>query len=341
LSFCNGEGVIEKNKLYEFSPEVKQTLLKWFYENQDAKTGFWGPKSKNSGELLKIDLNNTASIIKAFTNKDGKDIYSEFPIKNKNSIFNTTIKCMEEPIPDDDDLEEWHEWNLKIGKGSAMVVRYLWNDVTFEDKEKAKALFEKFINLSFQKNYIPKEGAFSYNPNSSNATIDGTGTKLGDLLEIGFFSSAKQEKLWGELQKQVTDLGTTKVSHLSEDSFNTMVNFKGVNSIRFYKGSFNINDPSANIFAVVYPNKTQILDAFDIGPKVINWVNNTSQTMGNWTSKEEILDSLNIINKKAVPVFNGFPIDNLNNSFVDNNNITAVGYDILQLPKCKITFERY
>jgi hypothetical protein len=65
LSLFYEDNTVEKHSLYNVSPEIKQVLLQWFYDNQDPETGFWGPRSK-SGKLMKKDVSNTISIMKAF-----------------------------------------------------------------------------------------------------------------------------------------------------------------------------------------------------------------------------------------------------------------------------------
>lgn len=35
---------VERLGLYTFSPEWKQALLQWCYNNQDEETGLWGPR---------------------------------------------------------------------------------------------------------------------------------------------------------------------------------------------------------------------------------------------------------------------------------------------------------
>ncbi len=122
--------------------------------------------------------------MKAFVDKNGNDIYPALPLKYKDKMFQTTLAEMAEPMPADDELDEWHEWSLKMGKGSAMLVRYLWKDAKVADRESAWELFRGFVGISFEKHYLAREGAFSYNPNSPNATIDGTGSKMSVLAEL-------------------------------------------------------------------------------------------------------------------------------------------------------------
>ena len=86
LAYCKEDSVLVRNNLYTFSPEWKQAMLQWFHTYQDPETGFWGPKSRGSGKLLKLDLDNTASIVKAFVDKDGNDIHPR-------SLCGTSRRC--------------------------------------------------------------------------------------------------------------------------------------------------------------------------------------------------------------------------------------------------------
>ena len=55
VAYCRPDNVPERNGLYAFSPEWKRALLGWLHENQDPETGFWGPRSRWTGKLLKVD----------------------------------------------------------------------------------------------------------------------------------------------------------------------------------------------------------------------------------------------------------------------------------------------
>jgi radical SAM protein with 4Fe4S-binding SPASM domain len=58
-------------------------------------------------------------------------------------MFKTALEVMSEVMPFNEDLDEWHEWSLKMGKGTFMLTRYLWNSASRDDKVKAKTLIEK------------------------------------------------------------------------------------------------------------------------------------------------------------------------------------------------------
>ena len=114
--------VIQKHHLYPFSSEWKHVMLQWFYDYQDPKTGLWGPKSK-TGKLVKKDLSNTASIIKAFVDEEGDNIHGDFPLRYKDEIFETILQTLDKEPPKDDEIVGWHEWGLETPKGLRILTR--------------------------------------------------------------------------------------------------------------------------------------------------------------------------------------------------------------------------
>ena len=333
----DGEGITEKHNLYKFSPEWKQALIRWFYENQDPETGFWGPRSRRSGRLVKLDLNNTASIVKTFVDRNGNNIHASFPLRYKNEMFATALQVMSEPIPADDELDEWHEWALKMGKGTYLLTRYLWNSASSENRTKAGKLIENYMRIKCEKYYIPNEGAFSYYPGSQHATLDGTSMGIGVYAEVGAFSEKKQRRLWGS--QTCTDLGSFDVSMLAEKDFDAIVDLKNVNAWRFYPAVPAIGNYTADAAGVYYPDATPVLDIVELVPKVRNWVNTTSQSMGNWVSREQILSRLSDIKIEPVAVSRGeIPFEQVNDILRKNETLTVIGFDVLQIPRCRITF---
>ena len=335
ISFVNSEDAISKNNLYTFSSEWKESLLKWFYNNQDPETGFWGPRFKKSRQLLSPDLNNTASIIKAFVDQDGNNLYDNFPLKYKDKMILTTIKILSEPMPLKDDLDEIHEWNLKMNKGIAMLTRYLLADASKENKEKAEAIIDNYIQNKFKNNYIPKEGSFSYYPGENQATLDGS-SNIFLLKDIGAFSSSRQASLWGD---KLEDLGTYDVAQIEQKNLQPMIESEEVNSVRVYRKT-QVEDYLKNVTTVFYPQKTEVLDIFDVTPKVTNWLENTTDTMGNWTSKEDVLKDIEDLGLYKVQIFEDkIPLEEMNNLLVENKELTLVGFNNLQIPVLKINFE--
>ncbi len=341
LSYFNGEGVIERNRLYEFSPEWKRALLQWFYDNQDPLTGFWGPESRTSGKLLKGDLTNTASIIKAFAEKGGASIHEGFPLRYRDAMFKTALKVMAEPMPDDDDLAEWHEWALKMGKGMGMITRYLWNDASQEDKAKARALMERHVRTCFSRYYVPAEGAFSHYPDAQHATLDGTGGKIGELSNLGFFAPEAQKCLWGDPEAGVADFGEWVVSRLTTEDLAPMGDIPEINSVRFFASSPAGGAYASDVLGVFYPRDTRVLDVVELTSKVRAWLDATTQSMGNWVSRETTAHEVKALNVGGAPVYRGaIPAEASDEALEKRGHLIAIGFDVLQVPRARMAFTR-
>jgi hypothetical protein len=331
---------MERTGLYTFSPEWKKALLKWFYDNQDSKTGFWGARSWWSGELLNLgDLVSTEKIIKLFADAEGNNLHSEFPLRYKEQMFATTLRKLSEPMPKD--LDEVHEWTLTMNRGTRLLTKYLWSDASPENKVKAGKLMENIMRSKFGKCYIEREDGFNLYPGAEHADLDGTGETLGFLDEIGALSSDKQKLLWGPPDKSMTDLGVRDVSELTERDFALIKNAQGVNSIRLYGIDPGIGNYSSNVACIYYPGKTPVPDIMELLPKVLRWVNTTSQSMGNWVTKEQILHKeLAGVKTLPVPVSTGeIPLKPGNEVLRKNRKLTIIGFDVLQIPRYKMTFK--
>ncbi len=339
LSFNNIEGVIKKENLYKFSPEWEKVLLQWFYENQDPETGMWGPRTKIRKKLLVKDLTNTASIIKTFVDREGNNIYKEYPLRFKDKLFRSTLDVLQQPIPGDSEIDQWHEWNLKMGKGIPMLMRYLWNETTDENKEEAKKIIENYLEVKFEKNYIPEEGAFSYYPGEKHASLDGL-ANFFIFKEIGAFDKIKQENLWGNMGETAIDLGIHKVDALEDKRLSIAEEFGGINSIRVFSSTPN-NNYSNNIEMIIYINKTSVLDIIDLTLKIKKWIEETPYTMGNWTSKETVKSELNNIKIDNVPIYDlETVLKIIKTTMQKNNRIILIGFDELQVPRKKIVIEK-
>jgi hypothetical protein len=341
LNYCEEDNVFEKFNLYRFSPEWKMTLLEWFHDNQDPETGFWGPRSRSSGRLVKLDLNNTASIVKAFVHRNGEVIHASLPLRYKSEMFATTLHVMSEPVPADDELDEWHEWSLKMSKGTSLLTRRLWKGATKEHRTEAERLISDYVRLVFEKYFIPDEGAFSYYPDSEHATLDGTNGGLGSFEKVGAFSAEKQRSLWGGPEDTCNDLGRFDVAILTDEDFDPVKACTNINSWRFYPAIPTAEDYTSDTVGVFYPSATPVLDVMELVPEVRNWIGTTPQSMGNWVSREEILKRLSDVGIKPVPISRGeIPLERLNDTLAENKSLTVVGFDVLQVPRCQITFKR-
>jgi hypothetical protein len=339
LGYCERGGLLDRTGLYTFSPEWKQALLAWFYGFQDAETGLWGPKSRNDGRLLKRDLNNTSSIIKAFVDEEGNDRYREFPLRHKPELFASALAVMTAPPPAEADLDEWHEWVLATGKSVGMLTRYLWNDTCEQRRTAAAQAFERYLRARCERQFIQSEGAFSYYPGARHATLDGTSSLLCVYLELGAFSAKRQGRLWGGASLTCRDLGRQRLPALTAKDLAPIVDQQNVNSVRFYVG---VPDEAAYSTApagIFYPRPTPVLDALELATRVRQWLTTTDQSMGNWVSREELSTMLARIDVKPTSVtYGAIPLAELNRVIHEHNVVTVIGFDTLQIPRWRMTF---
>ncbi len=337
LSLFYEDTVVEKYQLYKVSPQWKKALLQWFYENQDPQTGLWGPRSKN-GKLRKMDSMNSASILKAFIDSEGRNLHKEFPLRYREQLAQSCLKKSFDPIPKDEKLDEWHEWNLNTSKSMRTLI-WLWDGLSDKTKADAKKLMENFIRIKFEKFYIEEEGAFSYYPKSRHATLDGTGGTIGNFNKIGVFSEEKQIRLWGHPKVNCADLDDFSVSEITENDVRAICNAPDINSLRFYAIDPGAGNYTAQVLGVCYPKKTCVLDVMEVVPKIRTWINGTSQSMGNWTSREKILNELATIKIEPVPISRGkIPLEKVNKLLRENGTLVLIGFNVLQIPICKMTF---
>jgi len=339
LGGADPDGTLERNNLYTFSSEWKHTMLKWMYDFQDSTTGLWGPKNWKTKKLMIFDLNNTASILNAFRDNDGNDRYKEFPLKYQDKLFKSAIEQLSDPYPNEDDLPEIHEWNLRQGKGIKMLLRHLWKDASNENKKSTESITIRYINICFEKYYVKTDGAFSYYPNAKHASLDGNFDIFSD---IGALSYKKQNKLWGDHKKNVRDMGTVSITddgNFAMDFLDTLAN---INSLRIYNSRPNFSNLTDSVWAVIYPKPTIVLDVMEIVPNIIAWTETSTLSMGNWTSMVDIQNQYALLNIKKPLVFKDvFPYNEVIGLLKKSSEIYIVGYDVLQIPRFVIAFQRH
>jgi len=343
ISYSEADNIVERNHLYQFSPEWKKSLLQWFYENQDPETGYWGPRSRSNGKLTKVDLHNTGSIIKGFVNREGEDRYPEFPLRYRDKMIKTTLRILKEKPPEDDaeDLDEWHGWILRQGKGVSMLTRYLWKNAASGEKAEAREIFESFLRLKFDKFYHPSEGAFAYYPAARHASLDGTGTVIGNLGDLGYFSAKNQKRVWGNPETSWTDLGLRNVIELTDKDLNSLRSNKKINSVRFYATPPDSGHFTQAVAGIFYLNAHPVPDVLEIAPKLKTWADTLTQTMGNWISKQDVLTDLSEFSPETPPLFkNRIPLREMNRALQEKGGLTLIGFDIFQVPVCRITYRQ-
>ncbi|SMC35221.1 hypothetical protein [Sporomusa malonica] len=133
-------------------------------------------------------------------------------------------------------------------------------------------------------------------------------------------------------------MGVYNVSELKEDDFELLQKFSGINSIRLYRIDPVHASYTSNVVSVIYPKETPVLDIMDLLPKMSRWLDGTPQNMGNWISKEWLIQELTAIQNQPVPVSKGgIPLELANTVLQNNRELIVVGFDILQVPKYKMT----
>jgi hypothetical protein len=324
--------------LYSFSPEWKQTYLQWCYDNQDEETGLWGARSRRDNTLLHGgDVVDSEKMISKFIDSDGNEIYPEFPLRYRENMFATVLEKLSGPMPDD--LDELHDWILTNNRGIRFLTRYLWKNATVEEKDATRARLEEFVKIRFEFFYLNDEGAFSLYPHAAHADLDGTGEALSMLYkDTGALSEEKHHRLWGDPKEYVIDLGTYEISDITKEDFALITPYSEINSLRFYA-----SDPNSqyleDVKGVFYPKETSVLDIVDVVPKVEKWVKTTSQNMGNWVTKESILQNLLAVRHiKAVPVSYDMPLELANAMLHRHSLLVVIGFDMLQVPRYKIVY---
>lgn len=305
-------------------------MLEWMYNFQDSTSGMWGPRNRKTGELVKYDMNNTASIVKAYRDNNGKNVYADFPLQYSDKLLASSLTILSEPYPGDvNELDVIHEWNLKKIKGFTMVLRYLWTEASEQDKTAVESLLEEFITNSFDKYYVRSEGAFSYYPNARHASADGFSNIIFD--EIGAFSYQKQKTLFGVTEESIQNLGGVSTQRL-KSFFQTMaVGDMKINSIRFYMSQPDIKELTRNVWAVYYPGDSSVLDVTELVPDLLAWIDSSSVVMGNWTSLAEKKRELEILHIDKPIKLNDHYFENM---FDKGDSLYCVGFNMLQVPKC-------
>ncbi|HPT69590.1 MAG TPA: hypothetical protein PKW50_05530 [Syntrophomonas sp.] len=324
---------------YSLAPGCKSALLKWFSANQDPVTGAWGPRDRNSGRLIKADVNCTYRVIKLFVDEQGKDKDISYSLQHRRELFATILKQAMLPMPADSSAAEIHDWNLCQSQGLKMLTRILWQNASPDQQEQARIMMSRLIINRFEKFYRPGEGAFAYYPDVKQASLDGTGTALSLLQNVGALSVPARDALWGTPDKTMQDTGEQKVSQISAKDLSIFTAVGQINSIRFYSIRPE-QDFYKGISGIIYPEATPVLDAADLMPRVNKWLQETPQSMGNWTSREELLQQLKEREWPTAPVYFGDQgLEPVNKLLRENGQIVLVGLDELQVPRVVIMFK--
>lgn len=335
----NSSGEYEDLGGYSLAPGCESALLKWFSADQDPATGAWGPRDRNSGRLIKADINSTYRVIKLFIDEQGKDKNVSYPLHHRQKLFATVLKQATLPMPVDSSAAEIHDWNLCQSQGLKMLTQILWKNALPAQQEQARIMMTQLITNRFEKFYRSGEGAFAYYPEVKQASLDGTGTVLSLLQNVGALSVPDRDALWGSPNKTMQDLGEQSVSQISIKNLSAVAAAGQINSIRIYT-NWPEQDFYEGIRGIIYPESTPVLDAADLLPRVDKWLKETSQSMGNWTSREELLQEINKREWSDVSVYQGNQgLGPANQLLYKNGELILVGFDVLQVPRVAVTFQ--
>lgn len=331
ISYTKPDNVVERNHLYQFSPEWKRTLLTWFFENQDSITGYWGPRSRSSGELLKLDLHNTASIVKGFVDSTGRDLYAGFPLRYRERMFKTTLQVMNEPEPSISDEDKWHGWTLQRAKGIMLLTRYLWISANPEEKRRATTVFEDYIHVLFQKYWIPEEGGFRFYPDG-RSSLDGTGTAIGVLKNLGYIPSSRRDLVSKDYATRILRTDINAISTLQASDLQALQQ-KEINSVRVYLQKPEPDSAEQNVQGIFYMRPTPVPDVMESVPKIRFWIQGSSLSMGNWISREETITDLAAVDFPPPKwIAHEIPLASLNRLLTEQGDLYLVGFNVFQIP---------
>jgi hypothetical protein len=328
----------EKLGGYSLAPGYESALLKWFSANQDPMTGAWGPRERKSGRLMYGDLNCTYRIIKLFLDDNGKERYASFPLQYRKELFHTILQQISQPMPDNLSSAEIHDWNLSRTQAVKLMTLDLWKDANAAERSEARMVMSQLLRNRYEKFYRAQEGAFVYYPDTDHATLDGTGTALYLLDHVGALSDQSREALWGAPAQTMKDLGEYNISEISGNDLKAFT-AAGVNSIRIYATQPQ-NNLTDDIVAIVYPRATKVLDVADLMPRLVKWLKDTPQSMGNWTSREEIYREVTQNEWPFVPIYQkNEELESVNRLLQEKGYLVLIGLDDLQIPRMAVTFK--
>jgi hypothetical protein len=339
LSLFHEDGEVTRYGLYSVTPEWDAALMRWFYESQDPATGLWGPRSR-AGRLRKKDTQNTASILKAFIDEEGRDINPEYPLRYRDALAGSMLASLSGKLPPDDAADEWHEWNLDRSKSIKLLTK-LWPGLSAGRKEQVEALATRYVELKFEKFFVAGEGAFSHYPNAAHATLDGSSGIVGTFGDFGAYSRERYLRMWDGADG-VAGIGPGRLAarEVTAAELAPILSTPGVTSIRAYGAEPAVGEYTAGVLGLFYPRKAVVRDAMELIPGMRAWLGASTQSMGNWTSREELARSLASIPIGPTRVFRGeLPLDELNAALRGHGRLILIGFDALQLPRGELVLE--
>lgn len=329
----------ERLGFYGFSEDWKHAFYQWFYDNQDPETGLWGPRDRYTGAMLGGgDIGDSGKIIKMFVDTNGNNIHADMPLRYTDRIFASAISRLSTPIPEAPD--RLHRWILDQDRGFRFLTKYVWKNATPAQKDTVADLLEHFVTTRFSLYYLPKDGAFSLYPHAEHPDLDGTSEAAGMLDYTGALSPSRQAALWGSPETTITRLERRTVAALDVEALAPIADRPDIISLRVYA-----EEPTANftadVMAIYYPRQPLVRDTVELVQHLRHWLEKTEQTMGNWGTRDGIMERLSAIDiPLSTPTYGPGNFAALNATLEENRQLVAIGFDTLQVPRYLATFEK-
>jgi len=337
MSLFLEDSVVHKHNLYTMPPETLEAMIKWLYDWQDPETGLWGPKDKK-GKLMIKDVSNSTSMMKILIDENGQNIYPQYPLRYKNKMLKSFIDYIDFDIPPDSELHLWHEWLLVTSKNIRTIMRYFSNDIDTEE-DKIKNFINFYLDTIFEKFYVREEGGFTNEPYGKHSLLDGKGAYF-IFKDIGAFTPEKQRKLWGEPMKTIKVRKKIEVKNdLTPYHLDFLDSCENVNSFRIFFNEINFNHLFEGVKGIFYNQKKSIPDIMELNSKYENWVKSTSQSVGNWVSKDDIMKELSSLSIPKTPIYAYDDVYGVMlEVWLQNKKVNIIGFDKMQIPVCEIIY---
>lgn len=113
------------------------------------------------------------------------------------------------------------------------------------------------------------------------------------------------------------------------------------NSVRVYRSEPDTLDFTRKVAAVFRFAPSEVPDLAEIAPKLKNWIDTTSQSLGNWISREEVRKRLERVSTAPVRTWKeSVPTGRIDSLLALGDTVTLVAFDTFQTPVARISFRR-
>ena len=339
LSNLDSYRELEAWGLFTFSDAWKAALARSLWETQDPETGFWGVRLRSNGQLIDGgDVNVTYKNIKELRDDNGVDRYDAYPLRYTDSLIDKLLTLLRVYVPTD--RSEQHKSSINQYLTVKLLFNKLWSDLSPDQKQTARQQIAAILDTVFARFYVPSDGAFNLYADAETADLDGTQTYVGFLQVLGFFSAQRRHDLWGAPEDTIRERQPSIVAAITVPDLLRFDDASEINSIRFYREIPEADGYVSQALSFYYPNSSKVPDTLELTGKLMNWVGNTSQSMGNWASREALMARLENNDIVATGLASGErALAEANMTLKEHGHIIAIGFDRLQIPRQMIIFE--